>query len=97
MARGSVGGGKTIHKYPISISDFTLSMPRGAEILTLQVQRGVPYIWALVDRYTYEYEPRQFGVVGTGQLMEGHTSSLGYVGTWQELCGDLVWHLWEYL
>ena len=41
---------KTIWKYPLRIRDWVrLEMPRGAEILCVQVQGLTPCLWALVD------------------------------------------------
>jgi hypothetical protein len=41
---------KTIHKYPLHIADRqTVAMPRGARILTVQMQHEVPCLWAQFD------------------------------------------------
>jgi len=43
---------KTIYKYsldPYRDGMPEVTMPKDAKILTLQLQRGVPTIWALVD------------------------------------------------
>ncbi len=85
---------KQIFKYPIPISgSFPLDLPEGAEILCVQVQNGVgPCIWALVDSDNAS-EVRDFSVVGTGRST--NVSIAGYIGTFQELNGQLIWHLFE--
>ena len=41
---------KTIWKFQFENKGmFGLDMPKGAEILTVQTQEGIPCIWALVD------------------------------------------------
>jgi len=59
----------SIYKYPFSISNaFTLGLPRGAQILSVQVQDAQPVLWAMVD--TEEVvQLREFRVFGTGQPM----------------------------
>jgi hypothetical protein len=81
-----------IWKYPIDISQapLAISMPFGARILTLQVQHGVPCLWALVNP-TATKVARPFVVVGTGHKTPRHAGE--YVGTWQD--GPYVWHLFE--
>ncbi len=65
-------------------------MPRGAEILDLQMQRGVPCLWAKV----LESEPmieRTFLTIGTGRVVPNW--GVGYIGTYQS--GEYVWHVFE--
>jgi hypothetical protein len=39
-----------VFKYQLAIADRqVLSMPKGAKILCVQIQRASPQIWALVD------------------------------------------------
>lgn len=89
----------TIWKYPVPIQDaFSLNMPQGARILSVQTQRGEPVLWAWV----YPEEPlveRRFFLVGTGHPMSDDISlfSLFYVGTFQVAAGSLVFHLFEVL
>jgi len=41
---------KAIYKYLVPIKDvFTVDMPDGAAVLSVQVQFGEPKMWALVD------------------------------------------------
>jgi hypothetical protein len=57
---------RRVFKYPIYIADrLTVGMPKGAEILTVQVQFDNPQIWALVEPDN-PMETRAFCIVGTG-------------------------------
>ena len=41
---------KMIWKFPLNkVSDTEISMPIGAELLTIQTQNDIPILWALVD------------------------------------------------
>ena len=88
----------TIYKYEIPITDrFTLELPIGAKILTVQTRRGNTKgsIWAIVESKV-EKETRTFRLFGTG-----HTFDMGenykYINTFQTHGGCLVWHLFEEL
>jgi hypothetical protein len=90
-----------IWKYPIPEAGrvfspgraFPLPLPGGATVLDVQVQEGVPVIWALVETET-ETVTRFFVVYGTGHPVEARHQR--YVGTFQ-LQADLVFHLFELL
>lgn len=88
----------TIWKFPLPVPDehgnLTVEMPRCATLLCVQLQQGVPTLWAVVDP-TRKVEVRSFRVVGTGwELGESHNlHRLLYVGTWQD--AGLVWHLFD--
>jgi hypothetical protein len=81
-----------VFKYHLGNVDIArIMMPASAQILSVQVQRGVPQIWAVVD----DDEPevlRTFKTVGTGWNFEGLTV---YWGTYQLHEGDLVFHVFE--
>jgi hypothetical protein len=85
-----------IFKYEFAISDnVEIPMPRGAELLTVQVQRGIPCLWARVDT-TEPRTSRRFRIFGTGHEMPSYDAWNGqYVGTFQMEGGALVWHLYE--
>lgn len=88
---------KTIHKYKLDIVGLPFAkMPAKAEILTLQLQNGIPCIWVLVDTQEETVE-RQFITFGTGEKLPDDTSNLKYVGTYQLHNGQLVLHLFEVL
>jgi len=83
---------KVIFKYPIQIADdFTLDMPGGARILTVQLQNGNPYIWAIVED-TIPLLTYSFRVIGTGNPFSPDYRDR-YIGTVQT--GPFVWHIFE--
>lgn len=84
-----------IFKYEIPLeTSFTLNLPVDCKILSFQVQRNVPCLWALVDP---EKEPttRHFKIIGTGHDFDYDRYKMTYIGTIQMADGDLVWHLFE--
>lgn len=83
-----------IWKYDVPITgEFSLPLPLGAKVLTVQVQAGDPVLWALVDPDMHR-KARRFSVVGTGNPAE-HIRAARYVGTFQ--LGRFVWHVFEHL
>jgi hypothetical protein len=80
---------KVIYKYEV---DNIVVMPHKAEILTVQLQNGRPWIWALVDTEKPSVE-RNFNVIGTGWEIEECNHK--YIATFQD--GDMVWHVFEIL
>lgn len=85
---------KTIWKYELETLDlFGLDMPRGAEVLTVQMQKGKPCLWAVVDTGN-DKENRTFAIHGTGHDVN-NADSKKYIGTYQLMGGDLVFHMFE--
>ena len=85
---------KTIFKYPLVTRDeMSLNMPIGAEILTVQLQDGVPCMWTRVDPSRCQ-ETRIFHIHGTGNPIPNSDREI-YIGTWQK--GSFVWHLFEFI
>lgn len=86
----------TVFKYPVEITDNVfVEMPVGAEILCVQLQRGVPCIWAKVDPKVVTSR-RRFRWAGTGHPLNPERDHR-YVGTVQMEDGALVFHLFEVL
>lgn len=86
---------RTIWKYPFSITDrFTLDMPEGAQILTIQNQQDTATLWALVNPQSPRVT-RHFIVVGTGHPISLTWARSRYLGTVQQYDGHLVWHIFE--
>lgn len=85
---------KTIWKYELETMDVrVVEMPVGAEILTVQEQRGKLCLWALVDPEA-DKERRVFCIHGTGHPVS--TVALKkYIGTYQLMEGALVFHVFE--
>jgi hypothetical protein len=72
--------------------DATISMPVGAEILSVAVQNNQPCVWAMVDPDAPR-ENRSFKTVPTGADFD--TRSLKYVGSFHDEEGWMVFHLFE--
>lgn len=81
-----------IWKFPLALKDEQfIDMPRASETLCVQVQRGVPVLYA----HCFPSLPnskRRFYIHGTGNenLIMGR-----YVGTFQLNDGALVFHVFE--
>lgn len=83
---------KKIYKYPILIEDKqVVSMPINAEILTVQLQNGIPCIWALVDTSS-PLSDVSVRVYPTGGEVDP-SPNLKYCGTFQMIGGGLVFHV----
>ena len=82
---------KTMYKYQLNVTDFqTIQMPKGAKILTVQVQSAYgPCLWALVDP-TQELENVKIRIAGTGHPIE--EDIVKHIGTFQLQGGALVFH-----
>lgn len=81
-----------IWKYDVPIADeIIVDMPYESKVLTVQMQRGRPVIWALVHERWPE-EQRRFRWVGTGHPMASD-DDITYVGSVQLSDGDFVFHL----
>ena len=86
---------KTIYKYPLQIIDEQwVNIPKGAEILTVQIQNGIPCLWAKVDAQE-DNERRLIEIIGTGNPISN--SDRKYISTIQLEKGKLVFHVFEYL
>lgn len=84
---------KVIHKFLLEIIDEQkIMMPKGAEILDVQVQRGEACVWALVNT-NEEPIPHHFTVVGTGQALGAYLSLGKYIATFQ--AGSFVGHVFH--
>lgn len=81
---------RAIWKYDLDVADQRVAIPEGAEILQVQMQRGVITLWAIVDPHAPK-TPRRFRIIGTGQGFD--PTGLDYLGTVQ--VGLLVWHVFE--
>jgi hypothetical protein len=83
---------RTVHKYALTASVVELHMPRGARLLAVATQNGVPCLWAEVDP-RQEDEVRTFVGHGTGHWVpDGET----YIGTAHDVEGlGLVFHVYE--
>jgi hypothetical protein len=84
---------KTIYKYDFRITDrFEIKMPSGANIIHVKLQRGNPYLWAMVDT-NRDLVSRFFAIFETGKPMEDNLKSYQHLGSFQQW--PFVWHLFE--
>lgn len=82
----------TIWKYPLpSKARFTLKLPYGAEVLTVQMQHGIACLWAKVNPENTERNV-SFLLVGTGT---DAPIVAKYIGLIQLDDGDFVFHLFQ--
>lgn len=85
----------TIHKFTLPNQKyFSLKMPQGAKILTVQEQYGKPQIWALVNTKMAR-ETRNFRLVATGNPIEEAEELLNYIGTFHLKGIGVTCHLFE--
>lgn len=84
----------TIYKYPMPIAhDAAFMMPKGARILQIECQMGMPWLWAVVDTDAPE-ETYRFKVVGTGHSIDFDLNEWHHLSTFQMDNGALVWHVY---
>ena len=89
---------RVIWKYKVPARQrFSIEMPEGAVVLSVQVQFGEPHIWCLVDPLASK-EARQFMLLPTGEQTP-YLDEFGFDfrGTFQVQGGTIVLHLFEFL
>lgn len=90
---------KTIFKYPINLNPYVnqeVWMPPDAQILTVQIQKNQPCIWALIDTDDIRAKAFQIEIFETGQEIEQENDvERRYLGTCQMDDGDYVFHVFE--
>jgi len=85
---------EVIYKYPIEcVDEQSIDMPTDARILSVQVHRGVPCLWALVDTALPVVSRRIFTFGTEHPLCDA--AELRFIDTYQSLGGDLVFHVFE--
>jgi hypothetical protein len=85
----------TIYKYQLEVkTNQTVKMHEGAQILSVQVQRGVPCVWAVVDPDQPEAS-YGFETYGAGHPVPPDTEHVvrDFVGTYQLNDGEFVGHV----
>lgn len=84
---------RVIWKFELNPYDTVKSMPKGADILSIQIQDGKICFWAWCES-TAEKEDRKFIIIGTGnQIKHLKRDCCTFLGTIQE--PGLVWHIFE--
>lgn len=89
---------KTIWKFPLEITDIQkVNMPDKAEILTVQMQNGIPCLWALVDPDEALFDEREIEIFGTGNhiVYDNNIVWHKYISTIQLNGGSLIFHVFE--
>lgn len=81
----------TVWKYTLEIGTTELEIPLGAAVLSVQVQRGEPCLWCLVNPQAQKGR-RTFEAFGTGQQVP---TGRRHLGSFQLLDGDFVGHVFE--
>lgn len=73
-----------------------IDMPKGAQILTIQMQHGNPCIWAVVDPLEKSVR-RGIAIHGTGHNINTAKKYIaeGYIGTFQLDNGSLIFHAFD--
>ena len=85
---------QTIYKYPFDIApEFEIFMPESAEILTVQMQRHRPAIWAKFNP-KFEMKSRKFKLVQDKEQIDENLCQMKYIGTFQNDFKE-VYHLFE--
>ena len=68
-----------------------LSLPAGAQILTVQIQDDKPMLWALIDPNETLFSTRILGIYGTGHNVPYNPGK--YISTFQ--LKGMVFHVFE--
>lgn len=83
---------RAIWKYPLAMTGSqVVSVPEGAQTLEIQVQRGQPCVWALVDPEAPKGDV-EVRIHGTGHPIPDNLDDFLYLGTFQLEGGALVFH-----
>jgi hypothetical protein len=82
-----------VFKYKLEpTNEQQILIPEGGKILHIDVQRGMPCIWAMVDPDMHS-EPVTIYTYGTGHEID--EKGLLYIGSYQLLGGDIVFHVFR--
>lgn len=82
-----------VFKYEIhDLAMREIELPKGAQMLSVQMQGGKPCLWALVDPNAPK-EKRPILIIGTGHTLTEPVYR--HVSTFQMLGGNLIWHFFE--
>jgi len=88
---------KRVFKYDIKGGVHTMSLPAGAQVLSVQHQETIPtemaQLWALVDDEETEYEIRSFLIAGTGHSISHKIKS--FINTFKMADDRLIFHVFE--
>jgi hypothetical protein len=83
---------RSIYKYELQVIERQiLSLPEGFNILCVQLQRGIPYIWANVDLQETNIKQVTINTYCTGEIISDVYEE--YIGTYQMETECLVYHV----
>lgn len=83
-----------IYKYQLALVDRqSIDMPSDANILSVQLQNGIPTIWAEVSPDAPIF-PRRFAMICTGETISASYSNRKYLATLQLHTG-IVLHVYQ--
>lgn len=86
----------TIWKYELKVTDINrLELPKGANILCVQLQSGQPCLWVETNSLESHKEVHVIETFGTGHKLD--ESPRKYIGTYQLQNGALVFHVYQHL
>lgn len=71
---------------------FLINMPHNADVLDVQVQGGLPMLWALVNEKAANV-PCRVVVFGTGSKIPEQVTKRDFIATWQ--IESFVYHLFR--
>lgn len=84
---------QTVWKFELEIEDYqSIEMPKGAKLLTVEVQFGIPVLYALVNPDAEKVE-RAIRIAGTGHSIV--ENNIEYIGSFQMHGGAFVAHVFE--
>jgi len=80
-----------IYKYQLGTVDTqSIIMKQGYKILDLQLQRGIPCVWVLIDPNNNN-SLVEFRTYATGQTVDERSNE--YIGSYQLYGGDAIFHV----
>ena len=83
---------KTIWKFILEVTDVQeLELPKNYEIISLQVQHGVPCIWVLLNPEEFKKEKVNIITYGTGNIIIN--DNVNFVGSYQLQEGAFLGHV----
>jgi hypothetical protein len=86
-----------IWKYQFGAPSMVCQIPKGAEVLCVQVQAGKACLWAIVDAFA-PLEKRVFQIYETGsEIPSGKYNYIGTFQTCEEPTRLVAWHVFEVL
>lgn len=87
---------KTIWKYELKITDLQeIEIPGEAQLLSVQVQNKIPYLWVLVYDTKSEKQKVKLRTIGTGnEIVDYDFEAIGFLGTYQlDILSKFVGHV----